>query len=123
MRLRLEKIQRDFLWGGGALVQKPHLVRWNLVCLEKGKAFLEAIISHMYGEEKGGWCTRAASGRVFNDWEIELVERFLHKPGDSPLFPSGSIWSESVPPKVAFFAWEASWGKVLTLEQLQRIGY
>ena len=26
VRLRLEKIQRDFLWGGGALVQKPHLV-------------------------------------------------------------------------------------------------
>ena len=28
-----------------------------------------------------------------------------------------------MPPKVAFFAWEASWGKVLTLEQLQRRGY
>ena len=40
MRLRLEKIQRDFLWGGGALVQKPHLVRWNLVCLDKKKGGL-----------------------------------------------------------------------------------
>ena len=28
-----------------------------------------------------------------------------------------------MPPKVAFFAWEASWGKVLTLEQLQRREY
>ena len=28
-----------------------------------------------------------------------------------------------MPPKVAFFAWEASWGKILTLEQLQRRGY
>ena len=37
VRLRLEKIQRDFLWGRGALVQKPHLVRWNLVCLDKKK--------------------------------------------------------------------------------------
>ena len=27
VRLRLEKIQRNFLWGEGALVQKPHLVR------------------------------------------------------------------------------------------------
>ena len=44
------------------------------------------------------------------------------EPGDSPLFPSGSIWKVSVPPKVSFFAWEASWGKVLTLEQLQRRG-
>ena len=36
-------------------------------------------------------------------------------------------WSEGallrVPPKVAFFAWEASWGKVLTQEQLQRRGF
>ena len=95
--------------------------------------------------------------RAFNDWEIELVEHFLHKiqvfrvqreeedkvvwttpkygtfsikslysilePGGSSLFPSDSIWRVSVPPKVAFFAWEASWGKVLTLEQLQRREY
>ena len=45
------------------------------------------------------------------------------EPGVSPLFSNGSIWRVSVPPKVAFFAWEASWGKVLTLEQLQRRGY
>ena len=45
------------------------------------------------------------------------------EPGISPLFPSGSIWRASVSPKVAFFVWEASWGKVLTLEQLQRRGY
>ena len=30
------------------------------------------------------------------------------EPEDSPLFPSGSIWRVSVPPKVPFFAWEAS---------------
>ena len=35
VRLRLERIQRDFLWGGGALERKLHLVRWDLVCLEK----------------------------------------------------------------------------------------
>ena len=28
-----------------------------------------------------------------------------------------------MPPKVALFAWEASWGKVLTLDQLQRKGH
>ena len=39
---------------------------------------------------------------------------------DSLLFSSGSIWRVSVPPKVAFFAWEASWEKVLTLDQLQK---
>ena len=38
--LRLEKIQRDFLWGGGALERKPHLVNWDTVCLDKRKGGL-----------------------------------------------------------------------------------
>ena len=37
-------------------------------------------------------------------------------------FPSRSIWNPIVPPKLSFFAWEASWGKVLTLDQLKRRG-
>ena len=45
------------------------------------------------------------------------------EPEDSLLFPSGSNWRASVPPKVTFFAREASWGKVLTLDQLQRRGH
>ena len=40
VRRRLEKIQRDFLWGGGNLDHKPHLVRWELVCLSKAKGGL-----------------------------------------------------------------------------------
>ena len=44
------------------------------------------------------------------------------EPEDSPLFPCGSIWRSSVPPKVAFFTWKAFWGKVLALDQLQRRG-
>ena len=43
--------------------------------------------------------------------------------GGSSMFPSERIWRVRVPPKVAFFAWEASWGKVLTLENLQRRGF
>ena len=91
VRLRLEKIQRDFLWGGGALVQRLHLVRWNQVCLEKRKgglgvrnlalmnrallskwnwhyanereAFWKQVISDKYGVEEGDWCTWAISGK------------------------------------------------------------
>ena len=37
---RLEKIQRDFLWGGGNLECKPHLVNWNTVCQEKSRGGL-----------------------------------------------------------------------------------
>ena len=27
---RLEKLQRNFLWGGGALEKKTHLVQWEM---------------------------------------------------------------------------------------------
>ena len=32
-------------------------------------------------------------------------------------FPCRSIWNPIVPPKLGFFAWKASWGKVLTLDR------
>ena len=31
---RLEKIQRDFLWGGDTLEKKSHLVNWSAVCAD-----------------------------------------------------------------------------------------
>ncbi|RVW89101.1 putative ribonuclease H protein [Vitis vinifera] len=37
-------------------------------------------------------------------------------------FPYSNIWSTCVPTKVSFFAWEAYWGKVLTLDQLKKRG-
>ena len=32
---RLEKLQRSFLWGGGALERKAYLINWDVVCSEK----------------------------------------------------------------------------------------
>ena len=83
VRMRLKHIQRDFLWGGGALEQKPHLVRWMVVCLDKRKgglgvkslvtlnrallgkwswrfanerkALWNQVIRGKYGEQRGGW--------------------------------------------------------------------
>ena len=37
-------------------------------------------------------------------------------------FPKKGIWVENVPSKLAFFAWEATWGRVLTLDRLQKRG-
>ena len=42
VKLRLEQIRRDFLWDGGPLEQKPHLVRWATICLDKRKRGLGA---------------------------------------------------------------------------------
>ena len=84
--LRLERIQRDFLWGGGALERMPHLVEWSIVCLDKRKSGLgvrnlallnkallckwswcfaverealwRQVICAKYGKEEGGWRSR-----------------------------------------------------------------
>ena len=84
VRLRLEQIQRDFLWGGGALERKPHLVKWAIVYSNKKKSGLgvrslstlnrtllckwswrfavereilwKLVISRKFRVEGGGWC-------------------------------------------------------------------
>ena len=88
---RLEKIQRYFLWGGGDLEKKPHLVNWSIVCLEKhngglgfknlslfNKALLgkwfwrfvkernplwKRVIVGKYGIQEGEWCIEEVRGR------------------------------------------------------------
>ena len=36
----MEKIQRDFLWGGGNMDRKIHLINWGTVCSSKKKGGL-----------------------------------------------------------------------------------
>ena len=38
-------------------------------------------------------------------------------------FPSSLVWNPWVPKRVSFFAWEAIWGRILTLDQLKRRGW
>ncbi|RVW40408.1 putative ribonuclease H protein [Vitis vinifera] len=87
---RVEKIQRDFLWGGGNLGGKTHLVKWDVVCTEKrngglglrriatlNRALLgkwiwrfacerdnlwKQVISTKYGQEDYGWRAKKVSG-------------------------------------------------------------
>ena len=68
-------------------------------------------------EDKVVWTT-SKSG----DFSVKLFYSIM-EPGGFALFPCDSIWRVRVPLKVAFFAWEVSWGKVLTLEQFQRRGF
>ncbi|RVW93069.1 Double-strand break repair protein MRE11 [Vitis vinifera] len=35
-------------------------------------------------------------------------------------FPKKNIWVDKAPTKAAFFIWEATWGKILTLDRLQK---
>ncbi|RVW69131.1 Cycloartenol synthase [Vitis vinifera] len=178
VRMRLEQIQRDFLWGGGALEQKLHLVRWPIVCEDKikgglgvkslgsfNKALLgkwerggwrscearedygvglwkainkmgqlvtpffgfevgdetskEAWVNEVWtaeGERRGSWTP--SFNRPFNDWEMEEVGRLL-----CCLDGKMVRVDEEDRLKISFFAWEASWGRVLTLDRLQKRGW
>ena len=49
---------------------------------------------------------------------------YLALEADCPyLFPSSCIWDVWVQPKISFFAWEATWGKTLTLDLVQKRGW
>ncbi|RVW51254.1 Cell division control protein 48-like B [Vitis vinifera] len=74
---------------------------------------------------QGEWNLRFL--RSFNDWELPLVEELLqilrnqriNLEEDLAVW-KGGIWVENVPSKLAFFAWEATWGRILTIDRLQR---
>ncbi|RVW50640.1 NADH dehydrogenase [ubiquinone] 1 beta subcomplex subunit 8, mitochondrial [Vitis vinifera] len=61
VRLRLERIQRDFLWGGGALERKLHLVRWDL----------DAWVKDVWRCNEGGGSWSPLFCRPLNDWELD----------------------------------------------------
>ena len=55
-------------------------------------------------------------------FRIRVAYNLLAAP--NPLvFPGKNIWVDKVPTKVAFFAWEATWEKILTLDRLQMRGW
>ena len=60
-------------------------------------------------------------GSNSSNYSVKLM--LLNCPTSSSMpFPTLSIWNPLVPLKVSFFAWEASWEKVLMLDQLKRRG-
>ena len=55
-------LQRNFLWGGGALEKKIHLVKWEVVCSKKGMGALgQQNIILMNKALLGKWICRFAS--------------------------------------------------------------
>lgn len=57
-------------------------------------------------------------------WEVSKGNDFymLSQPTSRISFPEKGIWVSYVPQKNAFIPLEASWGKVHTLDKLQRRG-
>ncbi|RVX07973.1 putative ribonuclease H protein [Vitis vinifera] len=87
------------------------------------------------GEEAERFLERLHGKRVIEDvkdmvsWTETKSGKFSVKSlyvaleaGCSSLFPSSYIWNVNVQPKISFFAWEATWGKALTLDMVQKRG-
>ena len=55
-------------------------------------------------------------------FSVKSLFRALH-PVSLVSFLSKIIWNSCVQPKLSFFAWKASWGKVLTFDRLQKRGW
>ena len=95
--LRLEKIQRDFLWGGGASQSKPHLVNWCIVCMEKKDGGLGIRnLSRLNKAFLGKWCWRFASEQD-SLWKQVIVRKFGEEdghwcPGDSRESHGVGLW-------------------------------
>ena len=82
VRLRLEKIQRDFLLGGGALEQRPHLVRMNLVCLERKKGGL--------GVRNLAWMNKVVLGKW--NWRFAIESEALWKQAIVEASDQSQVW-------------------------------
>ena len=48
---------------------------------------------------------------------------FALEAGCPSLFPSSYIWNVCVQPKISLFAWEATWGKALTMDIVRKRGW
>ena len=66
--------------------------------------------------DDGHFLIEAKDGRFI----VKFMYKLLSDSSDAT-FPFKSIWNPCVPSKIEFiFAWETSWGKILTLDQLKR---
>ena len=66
---RIEKLQRNFLWGGANGGNKAHLVKWEVVCADKEKGGL--------GLRKLVWLNKALLGKWI--WRFTRAKEELWK--------------------------------------------
>ena len=76
---------------------------------------LHILRGHRPSLEEDSVMWRQGKNGIFR---VKEAYRLLDNPNDT-VFPSRSIWVDRMPTKVAFFVWEVTWGKVLTLDRLQ----
>ncbi|RVX08783.1 hypothetical protein CK203_010918 [Vitis vinifera] len=119
---RCTKMQLSVRCGTPALVKRlePQIARdsndWELVFIE---ALFNMLRDFKLSQEEDSVVWRGGGQGKFG---VSCAYNLLAAP-NSLEFPVRCIWVDKVPTKAAFFAWEATWGKILTLDRLQRRGW
>ena len=99
VKFRLEKIQRDFLWGGGSSERKIHLINWDSVCQSKEKGGLGIRnLSNFNRALLGKWCWRFTTGDNSMWRSVINLKYGLENGGCFPPIPKGchgvGLWKE-----------------------------
>ena len=85
---------------------------------------MENLLGRLCGE--GVLLDKEDRVRWLESKDDNFLVKSLYKVLDSNssvCFPMKIIWNSCVKQKIIFFSWEASWGKVLTLDQIQKRGW
>ena len=85
--------------------------------VEEAESFLRQLHGKKVCDDVVFW-TETKSGK----FSVKSLYNALELDNFS-LFPSNCIWNLWVQPKISFFAWEAMWGKALTLDLIQKRGW
>ena len=116
-RARDSSVAEVMGWSGGQLHWKFHFRRspqdWEEESFDR---FMEIVYSSEVrgvGPDKVCWKLAKSGG-----FEVSSFYLSFYPPSLS--FSWRSMWQSKVPPRVAFFSWSASFGKILTIDNLRK---
>ena len=89
---------------------------WELEFISSFMDLLYSTPVQGEGEDKLSW--GKPDSKVFS---VKQYYRSLSSPSIRS-FPWKSVWKSKVPPRVAFFSWTATLGKILTIDNLRKRG-
>ena len=90
---------------------------WEMGSVERFLSWLDGLRVHRDEEDKVPWI-ETKNGKFTMKSLYTALES-----GTSVSFPWSNIWKAWVQHRVNFFAWEVTWGKILTLDQVQKRGW
>ena len=104
--------------GGWDLLFEKHFNDWELETVENLFNLIKDKKINSLEQDKRVWKLTK-----YGRFSIKSSFDFLEGERETSLFPKRLFWNKWVPSKMGFFAWEAWWERVLTMDQLKRKGF